>query len=101
MTQKESQHIEFKLVWKDDFLKNVCAFANAEGGTLNIGINDKGEITGVDNSNKLVETLPNIINQKLGIVPAIYIENIEEKRVVKIIVSPSSVPISLNGKYFI
>jgi predicted HTH transcriptional regulator len=72
------------LVWKDDFLKNVCAFANAEGGTLHIGINDKGEITGVDNSKKLVETFPNIINQKLGIVPAIYIENIEEKQVVKI-----------------
>lgn len=101
MTTIESQHIEYKLLWKDDFLKNVCAFANAEGGTLYIGVNDKGEIKGIENTIKLVETLPNIINQKLGIIPSVYIENIEEKQVVKIIVSPSSVPISLNGKYFV
>ena len=35
MNNKENQYIEFKLNWKEDFLKNVCAFANSEGGVLN------------------------------------------------------------------
>jgi len=39
----ESQKIEFKLNWRDEYLKVICAFANAEGGELIIGINDKGE----------------------------------------------------------
>ena len=33
----ENQYIEFKRVWKDDYLKSICAFANAQGGTLYIG----------------------------------------------------------------
>ncbi len=30
----ESQTIEFKQVWKDEYLKTVCAFANTDGGRL-------------------------------------------------------------------
>ena len=29
----ENQNIEYKLQWKDDFLKWVCGFANAAGKT--------------------------------------------------------------------
>lgn len=30
----ESQNIEYKQVWKDDYLKWICGFANAQGGTI-------------------------------------------------------------------
>ena len=33
----ESQHIEWKLIWRNEFLKWICGFANAEGGVLEIG----------------------------------------------------------------
>jgi len=101
MIPKEDQHIEFKMLWKEDFLKNVCAFANSKGGMIYIGINDKGEANGVDNITKLLETLPNIINQKTGIIPSVLIEKIEGKQIVKIIVQASSVPISYNGRYYL
>ena len=39
---QESQTVEFKESWRDEFLKTVCAFANTDGGTLYIGINDQG-----------------------------------------------------------
>ena len=39
---KESQNTEFKLSWHDEFLKWICGFANAKGGTLYIGIASLG-----------------------------------------------------------
>lgn len=33
----ESQNIEYKESWRDEYLKWICGFANAQGGTLYIG----------------------------------------------------------------
>lgn len=55
----ESQNIKFKVSWRDEYLKWICGFANANGGKLYIGIDDKGKVTGVDNHKKLLEDLPN------------------------------------------
>ena len=30
----ESQNIEWKESWRDEYMKTICAFANASGGTL-------------------------------------------------------------------
>ena len=30
----ETQNIEYKSIWKDEYLKWICGFANAQGGTL-------------------------------------------------------------------
>jgi ATP-dependent DNA helicase RecG len=46
---KETQHIEWKESWRDEYLKWLCGFANADGGTLVIGKNDRGEVMGVPN----------------------------------------------------
>ena len=35
---RESQTVEFKRVWRDEFLKELCGFANAQGGTLVLGL---------------------------------------------------------------
>ena len=43
----ESQIIEYKQSWRDEFLKEICGFANAQGGTLYIGIDDKGNVVGI------------------------------------------------------
>ncbi|HEY5523030.1 MAG TPA: ATP-binding protein [Desulfuromonadaceae bacterium] len=44
---KEHQHIEWKETWRDEYLKWICGFANAEGGVLVIGRNDRGEVIGL------------------------------------------------------
>ena len=31
---QESQNIEWKEIWKDDYLKWICGFANASGGKI-------------------------------------------------------------------
>ena len=58
---KESQHTEWKQNWRDEYLRWICGFANAEGGVLVIGRNDEGEAVGVKDAEKLLEVLPNKI----------------------------------------
>lgn len=65
---QEKQNIEWKTSWHDDYLKWICGFANAQGGTIYIGIDDRGKITPLKNSKKLLEDIPNKIKQSLGIV---------------------------------
>ena len=44
----ETQNIEYKQQWIDEYLKWICGFANAQGGKLFIGMDDNGEIVGID-----------------------------------------------------
>ncbi|MCM1091263.1 MAG: putative DNA binding domain-containing protein [Muribaculum sp.] len=70
---QESQQIEWKWSWQDEFLKWLCGYANTEGGILYIGVNDDGYVVGIDDSKRLLESLPNKINDKLGIIASINI----------------------------
>lgn len=97
----ETQSIEFKPTWRDEYLKVICAFANTEGGELIIGIDDNGKPVGVENAKKLMEDIPNKIRNKLGIIPSVEIRNRNGKNILKIEIKPSSVPISYDGKYYI
>jgi hypothetical protein len=65
---RESQTTEFKETWRDEYLKWICGFANAEGGLLIIGRSDRGEAVGVANAAKLMEDLPNKIRDVLGVI---------------------------------
>jgi len=64
----ENQNIEFKQSWRDEYLKWISGFANASGGKIYIGIDDKGNVTGLTDSQKMMEDIPNKIVNYLGIV---------------------------------
>ena len=64
----ENQNIEYKESWRDEYLKWICGFANAEGGRLYIGIDDNEQIVGVEKAKKLSEDIPNKIQDTLGII---------------------------------
>ena len=51
----ETQNIEYKTKWRDEYLKWICGFANANGGTIFIGKDDNGNVVGVDDAKKLLE----------------------------------------------
>ena len=55
---KENQNIEWKESWRDEFLKWICGFANAEGGVLVIGRDDRGRAVGLTNAARLLEEIP-------------------------------------------
>ena len=96
----ESQNVEFKQSWHDDYLKWICGFANAQGGRIYIGKDDVGLVIGVSNAKKLLENLPNKIRDQLGLMPAINLQEDAGKPFLEIIVEPSTVPISLRGAYY-
>ncbi len=64
----ESQNIEWKESWRDDYLKWICGFANAQGGRIYIGVDDTGKVVGVQNGKRLLEEIPNKIQTKLAAV---------------------------------
>lgn len=45
----ENKTTEFKREYVEDIKNTIVAFANCEGGTLYIGVQDDGEVCGVDN----------------------------------------------------
>jgi len=100
-SKKESQFIEFKSGWRNEHLKIISAFANGDGGELVIGLDDKGKPIGLKNSSKLLEDIPNRIRNKLGIIPSIKLEKDKNKEIMRIGISPSSVPISYDGRYYV
>lgn len=97
----ETQNIEYKESWRDEYLKWICGFANAQGGTLYIGKNDKGEVVGVTDAKRLLEDIPNKVKNALGIVVDVQLLEQEGKPFLKIDVAPSSYPINFRGEYHI
>lgn len=43
---QENQNTEYKRIWQDENLKSICAFANTNGGTIYVGIDDEGNANG-------------------------------------------------------
>ena len=101
MPQKESQTIEFKSNWRDEYLKIICAFANTEGGELLIGVDNKGKPIGVKNARKLLEDIPNKVKDILGLIPQVRLENKGRKEILEVKIKPSYAPISYKGRFFI
>ena len=95
----ESQNIEYKESWRDEYLRWVCGFANANGGKIYIGKNDKGDVCGVKDSKKLLEDIPNKIRNTLGIVADVNLHVDDCGEYIEIIVEPQPYPISYYGEY--
>lgn len=95
----ESQNIEWKSTWRDEYLKWICGFANANGGRLEIGKDDNGNLIGVDDSKKLMEDLPNKIRDILGIVVEVNLHTENGKDWICIEVESHPYPVSYKGQY--
>ena len=95
----ETQNIEYKSSWRDEFLRWICGFANAQGGMLYIGKDDNGNVIGVKNAKKLLEDLPNKITAILGIVAAVNLHKTEQGDYIEIQVEPQPNPVNYKGEY--
>ena len=101
VTRDENQNVEYKESWHDKYLEWICGYANAKGGTLYIGIEDKTKrVVGVRKANKLMEDIPNSIRNTMGVVADVVLLRKEGKDVIRIKVPASSFPVSYHGGYF-
>ena len=95
----ENQNTEWKETWRDEYLKWVCGFANAQGGKIYIGIDDTGNIKPLNNIPKLLEDIPNKIKMTLGIVADVNLISTADGEYVEIAIDPQPYPISYHGEY--
>ena len=95
----EDQNVEYKESWRTEYLRWICGFANAQGGILYIGIDDCGNVVGLDNTKKLLEDIPNQIQQSLNIVPDVNKLSKDGKDYIEIKVEPSRFPINYHGEF--
>lgn len=95
----ESQNIEYKPGWRDEYLKWICGFANAGGGKIYLGIADNGEVIGVPDSKKLLEDIPNKVRDTLGILVDVNLHGTDKGNYIEIIVDPYPYPVNYKGQY--
>ena len=100
MPQTEQQTAEWKREWKDDCLKWICGYANADGGRLVIGKDDTGKVVGLKDAHKSLEDLPNKVRDVLGVIVAVNLGHADGKDFLEIVVDAYPNPISYRGRYF-
>ena len=86
MKERESQSIEWKESWQDEYLKWICGYANAQGGTIYIGMDDNGNVIGINNARDLLERIPNKITDIMGIIADVNLLHEGELEYIEIIV---------------
>ena len=96
----ENQNTEWKESWRDEYLAWICGFANAQGGSLYVGIDDRGHVVGLPNSHKLMEDIPNKIRNSMGIVADVSLSVQDEKEYIRVDIPAYPIPISYNGSYY-
>ena len=96
---KENQNIEWKETWKDDYIKWICGFANADGGKIYIGKNDKGNVVGLTNARKLLEDIPNKTRNLLGIIVDVNLHSVDSKEFIEIKIEKQPFPVNYKGQY--
>ncbi len=97
----ESQNIEYKTDWRDEYLKTIAAFANTQGGKLILGISDDEKIVGVAKPKKLLEDIPNKISNYLRIIPSVLLHEKEGKPVIEIATTKNQMPVSFHGRFYV
>jgi ATP-dependent DNA helicase RecG len=100
VTMTESQIIEYKESWRDEYIKWISGFANAQGGLLIIGKNDDGITVGVEDAKRLLEDIPNKVRDVLGIMVEVNLRNENDLEYIEIAVEKYPYPISYKGQYF-
>ena len=84
----ENQNIEFKQEYVPDIRKEVMGFANAEGGTVYVGIRKDGKVLGVEDPDGVMLQIVNSLKDALApdIMPFVRVNSveIEGKQVVEI-----------------
>lgn len=91
MKMKESPTVEFKREITDAIKREIIAFANTNGGELYIGVDDDGTILGLENAEKVLESVSSMLHDSIqpDILVHTYlsVETIENKDIVKVSVS--------------
>ena len=98
---KENKKLEYKEKINDSFLKTVSAYANYDGGSVLFGINDSGEVVGVDDIEHKCLDIENKINDTIMPQPNYSLDVINSGKVIHLKVnSGDKKPYMYKGKAY-
>ncbi len=87
-TSGEKLNIEYKQEYVSDIKKEVIAFANAEGGTVFVGICNDGVVKGVDDPDEVMLRIVNSLKDAIApdVMPFVRVDSvaIEDRNVIEI-----------------
>lgn len=90
MTFTESDIVELKSEVVGDICKEVIAFANTKGGTLYIGVEDDGNIVGVDNPDRVTLQLNHMVRDSIKPDVTMFVryetQTVDEKQIIAVTV---------------
>ncbi len=61
----ESETVELKEIYTSDLRKEIVAFANTNGGVIYVGVQDSGEIAGLDNADFVMQQISNSLRDSI------------------------------------
>ena len=89
--QYESERIEYKSQMLDDLYKEVIAFANTDGGVIYIGIDNEGNLTGIDDVDETYTRLTNGIRDAIAPDVTMFVRYVlQDNKVIRIEVGEGS-----------
>ncbi len=89
--QYESEHIEYKSQMIEDLYREVIAFANSDGGVIYIGIDDQGNLTGIDDVDETYTRITNGIRDAIAPDVTMFVRYIlQDNKVIQIEVEEGS-----------
>ena len=103
MERKEKYNLEFKKEITRTFLKTVSAYSNYNDGEIIFGIDDNGDLIGIENSREECLRIENMINDSIEPVPNfnIEIEKVHGKNIIKLRVTKGKdTPYYYKGKAY-
>ncbi len=87
----ENEITEFKEIYTNDIKKEVVAFLNTNGGYIYIGIDDSGNIKGIDDVDDTILKLTNSLRDSIRPDAMMFVQteilNVEDKYIIKITIS--------------
>lgn len=94
MDFSESKVIELKQAFTTNIYKTISAFSNFEGGSIFIGINDDGEIIGLEDLKRTKLSIENTVNDVFSPRPIIEFKNhfFEKKEILEVKVTKGKFP---------
>lgn len=99
----ENKTTEFKREYVEDIKNTIVAFANCDGGTLYIGVNDDGTVCGVDNVDgtmlRVTNAIRDAVRPDITVFVSCYHDVMDEKPIVCVTVQRGTArPYYLHGK---
>jgi len=99
ISEGEGYNLEFKESFSSEISKEICAFANSNGGKILVGVSDGKKVKGIQITNRLksqIQDLARNIDPKINII----LEDVNNV-LVMIVPEGKNKPYSVNGRFYV